>query len=191
MDGYTSRTRLLDRDHVQHTTWWRDDHALSYRDAIAAWRDDDSFREAFIAALTATPFAAYRWETPGVANATIHRPFEHVCIDSPGLDRAPDRAAFADKFTTADAIAFANLGRDAVMVVPCPIAADSTYTHLGAFVRGAPMTQQHALWREVGTQMIARLGATPVWLSTAGAGVAWLHVRLDDRPKYYSYRPYA
>jgi hypothetical protein len=30
----------------------------------------------------------------------------------------------------------------------------------------------------------------PVWLSTAGAGVSWLHVRLDDRPKYYGYRPY-
>lgn len=27
-------------------------------------------------------------------------------------------------------------------------------------------------------------------LSTAGAGVRWLHVRVDDRPKYYHYRPY-
>ncbi|MFL6237620.1 MAG: DUF6940 family protein [Thermoanaerobaculia bacterium] len=23
-----------------------------------------------------------------------------------------------------------------------------------------------------------------------GAGVSWLHVRLDDRPKYYGYGPY-
>jgi hypothetical protein len=38
--------------------------------------------------------------------------------------------------------------------------------------------------------MAARVSTTPVWLSTAGAGVAWLHVRLDDRPKYYSHRPY-
>ena len=30
----------------------------------------------------------------------------------------------------------------------------------------------------------------PVWVSTAGAGVSWLHVRLDDRPKYYGYQPY-
>jgi Family of unknown function (DUF6940) len=28
------------------------------------------------------------------------------------------------------------------------------------------------------------------FFSTAGAGVAWLHVRLDDRPKYYGYPPY-
>ncbi|MFO1021395.1 MAG: hypothetical protein U0903_11970 [Planctomycetales bacterium] len=30
----------------------------------------------------------------------------------------------------------------------------------------------------------------PVWLSTAGAGVPWLHVHLDDQPKYYSHAPY-
>jgi NADH:ubiquinone oxidoreductase subunit len=35
-----------------------------------------------------------------------------------------------------------------------------------------------------------RVGEQPVWLSTAGMGVAWLHVRLDDRPKYYGYSPY-
>jgi hypothetical protein len=28
------------------------------------------------------------------------------------------------------------------------------------------------------------------WLSTAGMGVPWLHVRLDDRPKDYGHRPY-
>ena len=38
--------------------------------------------------------------------------------------------------------------------------------------------------------MQRRLSAKPVWLSTAGAGVSWLHVRLDDRPKYYGYAPY-
>jgi hypothetical protein len=36
----------------------------------------------------------------------------------------------------------------------------------------------------------AQLGSTPIWLSTAGDGIAWLHVRLDSRPKYYSYGPY-
>ena len=35
-----------------------------------------------------------------------------------------------------------------------------------------------------------RLGGKPVWLSTAGLGVGWLHVRLDDRPKYYRHAPY-
>ena len=47
-----------------------------------------------------------------------------------------------------------------------------------------------ALWQVVGEAMERRLGTEPVWLSTAGAGVSWLHVRLDDRPKYYGHAPY-
>jgi hypothetical protein len=33
--------------------------------------------------------------------------------------------------------------------------------------------------------------AKPVWFSTSGMGVAWLHFRLDRRPKYYTYRAFA
>jgi len=36
-----------------------------------------------------------------------------------------------------------------------------------------------------------RLGERRLWISTAGGGVAWLHVRLDSSPKYYGFRPYA
>jgi hypothetical protein len=38
--------------------------------------------------------------------------------------------------------------------------------------------------------MEKRLSASPVWLSTSGLGVYWLHVRLDTHPKYYQYQPY-
>jgi hypothetical protein len=34
------------------------------------------------------------------------------------------------------------------------------------------------------------MGEDRVWLSTAGAGVPWLHVRLDDAPKYYGHAAY-
>jgi hypothetical protein len=32
--------------------------------------------------------------------------------------------------------------------------------------------------------------AAPVWLSTSGLGIYWLHFRLDTVPKYYTYAPY-
>ncbi len=38
--------------------------------------------------------------------------------------------------------------------------------------------------------MLKRIGEAPMWLSTAGAGVPWLHVRLEDRPKYYGHAAY-
>jgi hypothetical protein len=29
-----------------------------------------------------------------------------------------------------------------------------------------------------------------IWMSTCGTGVYWLHLRLDSKPKYYTYAPY-
>ncbi len=82
------------------------------------------------------------------------------------------------------------LGRDAILVVPCSEAPPEAYGHLAAFSRDAPAEQQHAFWKLVGESVASRLSTKPVWLSTAGAGVSWLHVRLDDRPKYYGHAPY-
>jgi hypothetical protein len=170
-----------------------DSQPASFADVLRAWQEDAGFRSVFNAQLADTPYSAYRWETPPVTEATVSRPFEFVLLDSPGLARRPDREAFAEHFGTASedgVVVFPNLGGDAIMVVPCPLTSTSAYGHLAAFVREAPETQWHALWRSVGEAMMGRVGARPVWLSTAGGGVSWLHVRLDDRPKYYGYGPY-
>jgi hypothetical protein len=171
-----------------------DSSAVSYAQVLSAWRDDSKFRSQFIALLRDAPFSEFRWETPPVTAATTGRPFEFVLLDSPGLVHTPSERAFAEHFVGANlqrGIAeFPNLGRDATLVVPCPAGPVSAYGHLAAFSRGAPETQQHALWAGVGDAMVRRVSAAPVWLSTAGAGVPWLHVRLDDRPKYYGYAAY-
>ncbi len=158
---------------------------------VAGWRDDPAFRAEFNRALAGVEFRAFRWEMPPVTAARLADPFECVVLDSPGLDRRPDRAAFAEHWTRSESVvAFPNLGRNAMMVVPCPVGSDQVYTHLGSFVRRAPESQRDAFWQRVGEEMTARIGTRPVWLNTAGAGVAWLHVRLDDQPKYYHFEPY-
>jgi hypothetical protein len=170
-----------------------DSQPASFADVLRAWQEDAGFRSVFNAQLADTPYSAYRWETPPVTEATVSRPFEFVLLDSPGLARRPDREAFAEHFDAASeegVVVFPNLGGDAIMVVPCPLTSTFAYGHLAAFVREAPETQWHALWRSVGEAMRRRVGTKPVWLSTAGGGVSWLHVRLDDRPKYYGYGPY-
>jgi hypothetical protein len=166
---------------------------VSYAEVLRRWQNDVSFRSFFTGLLADAPYAAFRWETPPITAATAKRPFEFVLLDSPELARNADRGAFAEHFkrgVTEGVVEFANLGKDAIMVVPCPSGPDSAYVHLAAFVRQAPEPQTHALWSAVGAAMERRLSTMPVWLSTAGAGVAWLHVRLDDRPKYYGHAPY-
>jgi hypothetical protein len=166
---------------------------VSYAEVLRRWQIDPEFRSFFVRLLADLPFSAFRWETPPVSSANANRPFEFVLLDSPGLARAPDVDAFREHFRNEaqdGVVEFANLGKDAILVVPCPLGPVSAYGHLAAFTREAPEAQQHALWKLVGSAMQRRLGARPVWLSTAGAGVSWLHVRLDDRPKYYGYAPY-
>ena len=172
----------------------QDDQTLSFRDVINFWRTNPEFAAFFAQLLAASPYRDFRWETPPLTIASLGQPFEFALHDSPGLAPFPQKAAFAPQFAAQPgnepAIAFSNLGGDAILVVPRPLANDATYRHLASFCRGAPAEQQIALWQLVGEQMAERVGDRPVWLSTAGGGVAWLHVRLDDRPKYYRHGPY-
>ena len=162
---------------------------LDYGAVLAGWRGDGGFRDAFSEALAAAPYTAFLWETPPITARTLGRPFECVAIDSPALAAmTPEPEAFAAHFGGAAVADFANLGGDAHLVAPAP--AGGSYPHLAAFLRGAPSTQRQALWQRVGAAAAARLSERPLWISSCGLGVAWLHVRLDQRPKYYRYGPY-
>jgi hypothetical protein len=169
-----------------------DTRPATVADVLRGLQGEAGFREYLNSQLANAPYIAFRWESPAVTTATLMKQFEFVVLDSPGLARRPEPEAFAEHFSGAEAgvAVFPNLGGDAIMVVPRPVGELSAYGHLAAFVRLAPEQQRHALWQSVGNAMARRVGSKPVWLSTAGAGVSWLHVRLDDRPKYYGFEPY-
>jgi hypothetical protein len=172
----------------------RDGLPIRNIDALGCWQADENFRNFFIELLAESKFKAFRWETPPITTSSAEKMFEFVLIDAPGLDSPPDFKVFSNYFIGAEknesVVTFPNLGKDAVLVVPSASQASAEYAHLGAFVRGAPQHQKHQLWRVVGDVMKANLNPKPIWLSTAGMGIAWLHVRLDSRPKYYSHAPY-
>ncbi len=192
--GFSARSEPIRGASARKVTLQLGNEDLSFAEVASGWREDPAFRAYFITLLADAPYAAYFWETPPVTTGTLDRPFEYVLVDSPALaGMAPDPRPFAshlDRARDDDVLAFPNLGADALLVVPCPRAPHEAYPHLAAFVRNAPGSQQHALWRAVGQAMARRVGGEPTWLSTAGLGVAWLHVRLDERPKYYSHAPY-
>lgn len=165
---------------------------LPFSDVLDLWQSSDSFRSFFVRILADSPFTVYRWETPPIDRATVERPFEFVLVDSPELDYPADPVDFQEYFSPQDQgiVRFENLGRDALMVVPSPRGAESVYGHLAEFLRNGPAEQVHDLWKSVGEAVHQRIDDRPLWLSTAGGGVAWLHVRLDSWPKYYAYAPY-
>lgn len=167
--------------------------ALPFAEVIRGWCVSEPFRDFWVAGLRALPLDAYCWECPPVDDQGVNRPFECVFVPSPSLDRmAVDRETFGEHFRPdCESATFSSLGGDAILVAPCPASPRSDYAHLARFVRAAPQGQQLDFWRAVGEAMEARVGAAPVWLSTSGHGVAWLHVRLDSRPKYYLHSEYA
>ena len=188
---WNSRSKELHNRHTVHISIQRDTSPVSYAKTIQAWREDVTFRSFFIDLLMASPYSAFRWETPPITAETANRPFEFVLINSPSLSRPPDRQTFAQHFQAQQSIVtFQNLGKDALLVVPCPNDSSMNYSHLGAFTQQAPRAQQQELWTAVGEAMANRLDTQPIWLSTAGGGVAWLHVRIDNYPKYYHHQPY-
>ena len=170
-----------------------DGRALSFVEVVALWRTDRDFRDFWSAELRRLPFAGLCWECPPLTTANARGAFECVFVASPLLAQcAPDPQPFADHFRDGATVAtFASLGRDALLVAPCPGAPGANFAHLAGFLATAAPDQASDLWCAVGDALAARLGDVPLWLSTAGLGVAWLHVRLDSRPKYYRHLPYA
>ncbi|MDY6782300.1 MAG: hypothetical protein SW833_07080 [Cyanobacteriota bacterium] len=191
---FDSTLEILNGDRIRKYALWQNAERLCYARVLELWQVDKEFRSFFLSLLSDVPFSAYRWETPAIANSSINRPFEFVLLDSPGLARASDAATYREYFTTDDRddgiVVFDNLGKDATLVVPSPRASNSAYPHLATFIRRAPDAQKHGLWRIVGRTVQHQLRDRPLWLSTAGGGVSWLHVRLDSRPKYYGFKPY-
>lgn len=168
---------------------------LSFAEVIDGWRHSAAFRDFFMAMLAATDYPAYFWETPPIVHGSTGVPYEHVVIRSDALaGLPPEPDAFEEKFvsTGRGVASFRNLGGDALLIAPRPLAAWSAYGHLAAFVRGAPEGQRHELFQTLARALrhVLRICDGRLWTSTAGLGVPWLHLRIDSFPKYYNHAPY-
>jgi len=166
----------LDATRDQVLTWWAADpeFALSFSQAIADAR-----------------FEGLYFETPPLTTETISLPFECVLLDGAELaGLRADPAPFGDTLRSpAATVTFENLRRDAILVAPTPVDGVDC-AHLAAFLRTADDYQKVELWSAVAAAVRSVVGVRPRWLSTAGLGVSWLHVRIDSTPKYYRHRSY-
>ena len=82
-------------------------------------------------------------------------------------------------------ISFPNLSGDTLLVVPMP-REGKNYATIKDFVDSAPIIQQKMFWKEVAILSRRQMKKHKnVWVSTHGMGVAYLHVRICNNPKYY------
>ena len=154
--------------------------------------------------LRESPYKAFFFESrPFTAVTADTQAYEFVLVETSFFDEGGgagevDLETFRGHFVPCaeyGAVGFSSLGGDAQLVAPCPSHEDkAAYAHLAAFARRAPAQQQRALWSRTAEELRSLLsssrGGEPLWLSTSGKGVAYLHVRVDSRPKYYTFPEY-
>jgi hypothetical protein len=191
---FQSKITAQTRPNLQKIRLYQADQPLTFNQVFRLWETDPAFRDFYTDILVAAPFQIFRWEMPPFTRDTWSRAYEFVLLDSPYLPDTADPTPFREHFRGQpggeSVVIFPNLGRDAIMIVPTPVGPRRAYPHLASFVRAAPKPQIHALWQRVGETVRQHATRQWTWLNTAGGGVAWLHIRLDSRPKYYRYGPY-
>ncbi|MDX1569634.1 MAG: hypothetical protein R3200_04050 [Xanthomonadales bacterium] len=162
---------------------------VSWDEALAGWRSGEGDR--FAKGLAESSFQAAYWECPPLVTGNLEAPCHGVLVDAPPLaGLAEDPNAFREHFRGPGPATFRNLGGDALLVAPVPDP-DADAAHFLAYCRTATRDLLGALFRQVAAAVLDSLDEhSPLWLSTSGLGVAWLHVRLDASPKYYQYAPF-
>lgn len=165
---------------------------LSSEAVYRSLRDFEAMRDELLGTIRGSAFEAVFWEHPPLTRRRLADVYESVLLDAPRLSRMrADRQAFGEHFAASASVAqFPSLGGDATLIAPALCEDRVDYTHLSSFVRTAPLKQQHQLLSVVAKTVLQQVTERPLWLSTSGLGVGWLHVRLDSVPKYYQYAPY-
>lgn len=191
---WTVKTTVLN-ENVHKLNIFENESPLTYENAVRYWQENSDFRNLYFSILEKSPFEAFFWEHPPVTRGNIQKIYEFVLVNSPQLAKvAADWKPFEEKFkvhsSSQSVIAFENLGRDAELIVPSPTNPTSDYAHFASFLHHAPESQKHDLFVRLADSLSRRINDKPTWVSTSGLGVYWLHIRLDTKPKYYSYQPY-
>jgi len=135
---WDAQIQTFDGDRIQKITITENKEPVPYSAVVQAWRGNQEFRAFFISLIAKAPFPACYWETPPVTKVTFDQQFEFVLVDSSQLrDVRADPVTFAGHFESSGVIdavvSFWNLGKDALLVTPCPLDDDSAYAHLADF----------------------------------------------------------
>lgn len=175
---------------------FQNDERVSFEYFLILLTTKPAFRKLFNAVLSKSPFDAFFFECPGVNNKTVKTTlFEFVLINSKQLANIKVNSDPFEMYLNKckkSATYFKNLSKTTELIIPCRLYKNTQqYAHLANFCRMGETRQQNMFWKLVGTKMLELLKSkTCIWLSTSGLGVHWLHIRLDQKPKYYNYVKY-
>lgn len=137
-------------------------------------------------------FEDFFWEHPAVTLENLDQPYEVSIVPTTAFTgRAPNYSPFQRKFDLGQSNSvFENLSGSAILVVPNPDVGqrgEKDYGSFSRFLQNAEDEKVVSLFKVLSDTWLEQLqrGSDYKYVSTHGLGVIWLHVRLDQRPKYY------
>ena len=165
---------------------------LSNQDFLQLLKESKPFIKWYRQLLINTNFDAFFWENRPFTSDTMTKSYECNIVKSSYLaGQSPDQKPFHDHFDDKkEVVHFSNLGNDAQLIAPVPKNTGDDFTHLAKFLNVASFHQIDCFWKAVANETLKRISNKPVWLSTSGLGVFWLHARIDSYPKYYQTEEY-
>lgn len=192
------KTKKINDNEIRCRLMDHKNQPVSYQRFLEALQSDPAFVDHWIDTLKACPFPHIYWECIVVNQSRLpHQHFECVFTRATALgaiSKADPSSFKAHLQKDQKATSFFNLSQDTLLVCPNTGSNQAEHFHsLASFTRHAPKAQQHVFWRTVAEkaqQRIQKMGQAPIWLSTHGTGVPWLHVRIASRPKYYHHKAY-
>ena len=192
MQQWQTSQDIYNNGNVTKIKIFQNGKTLFFPEVFQLWQKSKEFQHFYNNVLASSNYRGFFWEIKPINRSWENEIFEFVLVNSSALSRIKaDSSPFQEHFQTKEPIiAFPNLGGDAQLIVPTPISDKNNYPHFAEFVRNAPASQKGKLWEIVSLEYQKRLSDQPIWLSTSGLGVYWLHLRIDSRPKYYQYSPY-
>lgn len=142
----------------------------------------------FIKILQEIPFEYYVLQTPCFQKNNL---FEFVIINKPELKKMKlNTTVYKKYFNNNKVTSFLNLTGDTTLIVPQILSNvdKNIYLNISTFSKNAPINQQILLWKKVIDEI--KKCKHKCFLSTHGLGIGWLHIRIDESPKYYLYDNY-
>lgn len=192
---YRAKTTSLS-PHGRQVHILKDAVQLPFARIIEGWRYSPAFRSFYTETLLAHGGNGCFWEHPRLNKSTVDQAYECVITQTDTFSgRTANFRPFAREMRPGERIgSFPNLSGEALLVVPNQSDEISCNGRdLISFLRTAPEKLMHEFWARVGQETAAAIdaGSPFQFLSTHGLGVLWLHVRLEERGKYYSFKAYS
>jgi hypothetical protein len=182
-----------------------DEKRMTWTEVIEAWQHREDFQAMFSKFLRTSPFKDFFFEMKPVSRYSQGDFCEFVLVNAKSnfkrMSASPK--SFAEHLEKARRnskhfATFLSLSKDSMLIAPRDLSNNrkppQCYLNIARFSRHCATHQVDELWRVLGKQLSILLASsplhTPVWVSTSGLAVPWLHMRFDRIPKYYTHTPY-